>query len=1135
MASLTIKVTVDGSSREYLFNKLGPITIGSDEKCDLVLEDSHIEPKLMEVKVSGGRLFIKETGSRAEIYLDSVILPYREEVPYQEGKTINLKNTHYQIQIFKAEPEAHEPPPFFDEEFKMKLDKMNARIKFHEEELKVLEENIDKKKSSLTEMEEKYRSEMDETSRLNREIDSLRFKKDELHVELQKKAELSQSEDEKLTLIQDHIKRLTEEDRNLNESLLRQNLLLGRLKDEVESRHLEIGKQKDTLAALELEEVKHKSLLDTLKEEEKNLEREIQSEGHKMQGLLVDSDQALKDKYRINEAINKLLREKEEVSQEVERSRELLKRTDGQRKDTEGKLQQLKAKILKEEEQLKKLKDSYQEQVGVEKNLKTLNEDLRLELIKIEDRLTSKKNQFNQLDFQNQDALKKLSEIKLEIDRSSSQLKNFTMEEKSQELKLMGLKKEMQIFVERVEEDKKRMLQDFDDEKSKNKDELKQQKSEITNLLLEIKNLDEKLILTREQHDDFLRKNKHLLKERSDLEFKISTLEIQRSDLEQDCSGLKEQYTSLNQEKLLVEKELSALKLKLLDSEALIKEKEKEAYLEIEKYKAEERAKMMAEKNLMISEVEAHKQKSLIEVDAEYRRRLDELHEENLSIQKKATKVLSDAHAEAEIVLEKARSVETQTSMEASQRLKLASEEAHAREVKAHQRFEEAQIYFKAKEDAAHLLLMTAKKDAQSILQKAEIELQEDFAKRKKKMKDYLALKQEKGLLFLKNLQDIQVSRMQKEEERTREKLEHVKRKELKKVAEIRNNELSRHKDLKESILKEAKEEKEKTQIQIAASKRRQEEELAETKKTVLEHLNQMKVRSQKTWEEELQREKVMFENTKRQRVSNATQAVMNILITEGGSTSVIPEGMKEKIQSSIEIAINGGQSAETMKKVEQILDFNPLKKKEVLPVLKKYTVRVGIPAAVALILLADVGSVRTHMVDYSKELIKQKNSASDIFVKNQQEEWKQKYTFRPETTVGYKDTFTDNVLYTTDYMAVMESEPFQNQWILELHDFIVKELELSEDVAINYISSEGALIKELETIKKDIHPQFKDQGIKKLQDLEKSMMAWIPEKVSDPEKLQKFSNFRKDFFNKYYQEKFLPGRELASEKKVQP
>jgi hypothetical protein len=240
---------------------------------------------------------------------------------------------------------------------------------------------------------------------------------------------------------------------------------------------------------------------------------------------------------------------------------------------------------------------------------------------------------------------------------------------------------------------------------------------------------------------------------------------------------------------------------------------------------------------------------------------------------------------------------------------------------------------------------------------------------------------------------------------------------------------------------------------------------------------------------------------------------------------------LRDKIRNTLEMAIDG-QNADAMRDVEQVLDFNPMKRKKVFPVIQKFAIRVGIPAAIAIVILADVGSVRTKIVDASKELMKQRNSASEMYVKQQKDDWKEKHTFTPVTTVGYKATYTDNILYTTDFEKVMDNEEFQNDWILKIHDFIVRELELSEDMAINYISAEGTLLKELAAIKKDIHPQFLDVGMKKLTDAEKVHLGWLAEKITDPAKMEKFANFRKEYFDTFYKDKFKTSRGVATEAK---
>jgi hypothetical protein len=183
-----------------------------------------------------------------------------------------------------------------------------------------------------------------------------------------------------------------------------------------------------------------------------------------------------------------------------------------------------------------------------------------------------------------------------------------------------------------------------------------------------------------------------------------------------------------------------------------------------------------------------------------------------------------------------------------------------------------------------------------------------------------------------------------------------------------------------------------------------------------------------------------------------------------------------------------------------------------------------------AIIFLADIGGARTSVVDFSKDLMKQQQSASEIYVNQQKTEWKEKHSFNPEMSVGYKDNYTDNVIYTVDFEKVMDHEEFQNDWILKVHDFMVKDLELSEDIAINYISAEGSLIKELAVMRKDLHPQFLDQGLKKMRDLETAQLGWLNEKMSAPEKMEKFVTFRKGYFDRFYNQKFAKSRDVASE-----
>lgn len=1132
MASLIIKVSLEGTSREYIFSKPGPIIIGSDRSCDLCLKDSKIEGKLLEVRVNSGKITLKKISGSGDIFLDSVILPPKEETPYVEGKIVSLKHSNYQIYIYNAKNESADPPPFINEEFNQRLDVLEDKVAYKENELKEIEEQSYKKSQSIKELEEKYHRNLSKRNKLELEIDALQFKKDELAAEFKKKQTVAQSEETRVELLKDHLYKLDKESISLNETILRQNLALDKLKGELEARHAEIDQQKNLLSELQIEAKKCQDEIKAHARDKEIKEKETAKEKDRLQSILKEINHAHKEKQDIAQKIHSLLKQKEEHKNSIEQQVLQLKRLEISKSDVDNKRQDILVLIEQEERQLHKLKDNLKVLHAEEASLKAMNEDLRLELVKIEDKLSSRKNHYNQLDFQNQEATKKLAQISIETDKVERHLKSLVSEERSEELKLMSLRKDVQLKIDQLEHEQELMRKNFDQKKESYSSQTKELEEQVENLRHEVHGLESSLDVLNRKHQESVIELQHKEQLKGELQGLIANLAAEKERYVASCHILKEEEKFLVQEKSKMEKEISFLKIKLLDSEALIKEKENEAYLEIEALKRDERAKLHSERNILMAELEASKQKSIIEIDNNYRKRQEELHDTKQSLQKSSDKILGDAHKEADAILNRARLIEHEMSERAAERLKSATEEASRREEKAHSHLAEAQDYFRNKETEAEQMLMRSRAEAEDLILQAEADFQNDLERRKKKVKTYLSMKQQQGLASVQNLLDLNASRLKREEQKMMEELEVIKRKELKKIAQIRNVELTRQHDMKKEIFKELQEEKLKNQNYISSLRKQQEAELAETRKTVVEHINQSKQRETEDWKRELQQEKRQFEQSKKQRIQNAAQAVFDLLSKELQTAQDIHEDLQDKLKTSLELAING-KNVEFQRKAEKILEFNPKTKKEIMPVLKKWGVRFGIPAAVAILLLGDIGSLRTTIVNVSKDLIKQKNSASDIFVQNQKEEWKQKYTFNPETTVGFKDTFVDNVLYTTDFVTLVENEAYQNDWILKLHDFMVKELELSEDVAISYISSEGTLLKELVDTKKDINVQFKDQGIKKLQELEKTHMGWLTDKLSDPVKLQKFTTFRKNYFDNYYQEKFLK-RNIASEAPVE-
>lgn len=1116
MSSLIIKVSRDGQSQEYLFSSLGPIIIGASENCDLHLPD--VDGKILEVKISGGNIFLKDLGSSHQMYLNSAILPRREEVRYHEGETITIQNSRYQISIGLAQKDQEDPPPFFEMEFKERLEKMNFRIREKETELKTLTHQEGKKRHDLDELLKAFQKESQQKGKLSAEVEGLRSQKELLDQDIRTHHQKFQDEEGKVRDLRDYVKRLENDERQLKENIVAQNLVLRNLRDERETRSQEVENQRQKLASLELEARKREEELLELAREFEDQEKEISQETERVESILIRNQSAVKETARIREHMGQVLKEKTLLDHEVQGLQEEIQFLETQRKESQTKLAETKANLSTMETEKNKLVEHIERHMDQEAHLKNLNAELRIELMKAEEKLSSKKGQLNKVEYDAQDAHRRLSTLNFEVERVDLRLKQLSGEEKALDLKIKGIQQEMEILGKRSQEEKRSLAAKYLEEKEKLDRELLQTRTAIEEGIKFNSEKESERIRLQGILDDLGSKSRALHKERAGLESSVAELNVQKITLQDEVKGLSDEIIRLNHDKDRAQRELSALSIRLLDTETDIKEKIEAAKLEMENFKNQERNRIEAEKNVTLSEVESFKQKSLAEMESEYRKKEEKLH---------LMKV--DVHSEAEKILREARTQEATIIREASNRLTSATEAAEVRERDAHKRMKDAQEYLKGKEKEAELILNKARIDARELVRKTELDLQSELSTGKKKVKGFLTMRREKGEAYIQKLQQEHESHLRKLEASALEKLEDAKKRELKKVAKLREEENTKHHGMKEAMMKELESEKIRTMKEINELRSQQERELEEKKKYMLEHINQSKFRHQKNWEDELRKEKEAFERTKRDRVSNATHALMNMLTSDLEVVGQEDQLWRKRISETLEAVING-HSVEKQREAEQILDMNPEQKKKIIPVVRKFALRFGIPAAVATVVMADVGNFRTYMVEEVAAILKQQESAAELYADKQKVEWKEKNTFNPVTTVGYKDNYTDNLIYTTDFENVYAQEEFQNEWILKVHDFMVKDLELSEDVAINFISAEGTLISDLGNFRKDLHPKILDQGIKKMRDHEAAQLAWLSEKIPDESKRDKFSSFRREYFDKYYSEKYLPGRTMAGQ-----
>lgn len=1096
--SIIIRISRDGEGQDYLFGGPGPVVIGGGEKCDLELPGT--QGKLLEIKVSGGNIFVKNLAQDRNLYLSSRVLPRREEIRYQEGETLTLQDSSYHLTISRSRDFSEDPPPFFETEFKDRLEKMNFRIKEKESELRSLTHEEGKKRHDLNDLLRNFHKESQVRGKLSAEVEGLKAQKDILGESIRQGQQKTQEEEDKVRELRDYVKRLETDERQLKDNIVAQGLILRNLREERDTRSSEVEVQRRHLAELELEARKREDELITLAREYEDQEREIGEESKRVEAILLRNESAVKETSRIREAMAQVLKEKTLLDQEVEGLTDEIRFLEAQRKESQEKLTELRTELGTLETERVRTSQEVERQKDLESHLKTQNAELRIAAMKAEEKLSAKRGELQKIEFDSQDALRKTSTLSFEVERTTERLAGLRGEEEALLFKIRGTEAELNQLVKKSGEEKRALESAHHATMEKLGRELEGIRGKIDEA---IRSLGEKEALRArvlEEIDELTHRQKSIQKETSELERSLKESLSERAILQGEMKHLGEEVQRLTHEKHRSERDFSALTVRILDAESELKEKHESARIELESLKARERAQIFAEKNLVLSEVEAFRQKSLAEVEAEYRRKEAELHQMRLKAQGESDQMLQEARTNLE-------------------RITLEAEE---REREAHARVKGAQDFLREKEKEAEGLINEARMSGREIVRKAELEIQRELVSGKKKVKGFLTMKREKAEESLQKKERDHEARLRRIEASAQEKFEDLKRREFKKFTKGRDAEL-------EKLRKDLEEERQRTLKEINQLRVSQESEIEAKKKTTLDHIQESRLRHRKSWEEELQKEKDQFERSKRDRVDNATRALMNLLAADLEVVRAEDQLWKKRINETLEAAING-QRLEKSEAVAQIINMNPEDKKKIIPVLRKYTLRFGVPAAVATLVLADVGGVRSTSVREISALLRQKESAAELYADKQKEEWREKNTFRPQTTPGYKASYTDNVIYTSDFETVMNQEEFQNDWILKVHDFLVKDLELSEDVAISFISAESALLSELGSLRKDLHPKLLDQGVKKMRDTEAGHLAFLLEKIPDETKRERFSSFRRDYYDKYYNESFIPGRSVAGQ-----
>jgi hypothetical protein len=126
--------------------------------------------------------------------------------------------------------------------------------------------------------------------------------------------------------------------------------------------------------------------------------------------------------------------------------------------------------------------------------------------------------------------------------------------------------------------------------------------------------------------------------------------------------------------------------------------------------------------------------------------------------------------------------------------------------------------------------------------------------------------------------------------------------------------------------------------------------------------------------------------------------------------------------------------------------------------------------------------------------------------------------TFVTEQDQRFRDSYTDNILYTEGFIEMKEDIESQKLWTLELNKFFQNELGLTEKAIVQFGSAEGRMVRELLEDRKSLIPATSAAGIQKMRGVETGYIKEMKFVVRTEGNWQKFLSYHRDFYQKYTQ-----------------
>jgi|GEM_PF-2698459 len=127
---------------------------------------------------------------------------------------------------------------------------------------------------------------------------------------------------------------------------------------------------------------------------------------------------------------------------------------------------------------------------------------------------------------------------------------------------------------------------------------------------------------------------------------------------------------------------------------------------------------------------------------------------------------------------------------------------------------------------------------------------------------------------------------------------------------------------------------------------------------------------------------------------------------------------------------------------------------------------------------------------------------------------------FKPNQTLEVRSTYTDSVIYTKNFTQAYLDDEVQHRWLKAATQYLFEKWRIPEEKTIEVLAMSKTLVKSLEDKRQNINPDFVDQNIEKMRELETQTLDQMAEKLGTKVKLEAFKKLETKFFEREVIEK---------------